>query len=334
MKKSKRVAALAASLVLLLGTASVAAACNSHVHELDHVRAQQSFCLKDGNIEYWECETCGKIFADEAATQEIAKEDTIIPAAHKPEYIPAETSDDVFTCTGIAHYKCTVCEGLFSDEACTQSLTLEDIYTPKTFTLTDTSVVKDDGVSQTSRIYANADGENLELAVTETNFAMRLFLGWKTEGSVFDSAATDGKQYRLNLNIDTQENIAAGKWHAFRYGCDSAGLFYEFTGEGGQKYFSTLTGGSALTEAFKKQNGLYITVVRAGGLVTVYAENLEGNRILIGTSKQFTASAMVKATLGVHASYVSSEACSAIAKEGVLVIGTTDPAAPKSAANA
>ena len=58
----------------------VAEAQIGHVHEGTHVAGKDATCTEDGNTEYWYCETCGKYFGDEALTQEITKEATIIRA--------------------------------------------------------------------------------------------------------------------------------------------------------------------------------------------------------------------------------------------------------------
>ena len=38
-------------------------------------------CTEDGNIEYWYCNACGKYFSDEALTQPITKDETVVKAA-------------------------------------------------------------------------------------------------------------------------------------------------------------------------------------------------------------------------------------------------------------
>ncbi len=58
-----------------------------HTHTLVKTEATEATCVKDGNIEYWTCSECGKLFSDEAATQEITLEDTVLPATgeHTPD---------------------------------------------------------------------------------------------------------------------------------------------------------------------------------------------------------------------------------------------------------
>ena len=51
-----------------------------HTHSLVKVDAVAATCEKDGNIEYYKCESCGKLYKDAAATQELTLEETVIPA--------------------------------------------------------------------------------------------------------------------------------------------------------------------------------------------------------------------------------------------------------------
>ncbi len=51
-----------------------------HEHTPVRTEAKEPTCTEAGNIEYWYCPDCGKYFSDETLTQEITKEDTVIPA--------------------------------------------------------------------------------------------------------------------------------------------------------------------------------------------------------------------------------------------------------------
>ena len=42
------------------------------------VKAEEATAAKEGNIEYYYCENCGKYYSDETGTKEIAKEATVI----------------------------------------------------------------------------------------------------------------------------------------------------------------------------------------------------------------------------------------------------------------
>lgn len=68
-------------------------------HNLTKTEAQAATCAKEGNKEYWYCETCKKYFCDSEGKNEITPESTVIPAAgHSYE-----------------NGKCTVCGALDPD---------------------------------------------------------------------------------------------------------------------------------------------------------------------------------------------------------------------------
>ena len=51
----------------------------NHRGPLEHVRAKAATTSSEGNIEYWHCTACGKLFSDAAGTKEISASDTVIP---------------------------------------------------------------------------------------------------------------------------------------------------------------------------------------------------------------------------------------------------------------
>lgn len=53
---------------------------NALGHKAVKTEAKAPTCTEDGNIEYWYCDACGKYFSDEALTEEIIKEKTVIKA--------------------------------------------------------------------------------------------------------------------------------------------------------------------------------------------------------------------------------------------------------------
>jgi len=56
-----------------------------HTHTLTHHERREATETGDGNIEYWECSGCGKLFKDEACTKEITLAETIIPKKQKKD---------------------------------------------------------------------------------------------------------------------------------------------------------------------------------------------------------------------------------------------------------
>ena len=95
-------------------------------HSIKAVEAKDPTCTEDGNIEYYTCSVCNKLFADEEATTEITLDDTVITAkGHKL----VKTDRKEATCTedgNIEYYTCSVCDKLFADEEATTEITLDD----------------------------------------------------------------------------------------------------------------------------------------------------------------------------------------------------------------
>ena len=103
-------------------------------HSLVKTDRQEETCTEDGNIEYYTCSVCNKLFADEEATTEITLDDTVIPASHSLEHVEGIEA----TCTedgNIEYYTCSVCDKLFADEEATTEITLDDTVIPASHSL-------------------------------------------------------------------------------------------------------------------------------------------------------------------------------------------------------
>ena len=73
-------------------------------------------CTETGTKEYYECETCGKIFADEKGKTEVTEEDLVISA---PGHSMTKHEEVKATCTekGVKeYYECSVCGKIFLDK--------------------------------------------------------------------------------------------------------------------------------------------------------------------------------------------------------------------------
>ena len=102
-------------------------------HQLEKTGAKDASCVDDGNIEYWTCSECKKIFSDAEATTEIQQADTVISHGHQLEEKEAKAA----TCSedgNIQYWVCTRenCGKLFSDAEGTEEIQLADTVLPKT----------------------------------------------------------------------------------------------------------------------------------------------------------------------------------------------------------
>lgn len=314
-----------------VGTSADSLESTEHTHTLKEIPAAAARCEKDGNIRYWECEGCGKLFSDASGTTEISLEDTVIPAAHSPEFVEAFTADEMFESDAIAYYHCSVCGKDFSDEACTAELQPKDIYEQKTFLLSPAQVSVPE---TTSRVYATVNENNYTLAVKETHFALRIFLGWEIGDADFatliDEMADDHLEFRLNLNIDTEGTLSDSQWYHFKFGYDAEGAFGGFSDSDAFVHFNLLPeGGDAIEAAFLENGGSYVTLVRDESWMIAYIEDLEGNLFELARTNCFGDTPMARISLGVNQGFVADPLYPATAKDGKLVIGTTDPCQPQ-----
>ena len=109
MKRTKKI--FSVLLVAALAAASVlsAASCAGDVHEhtLRQMKAKEATCFEDGNLAYWECTECKKLFADAEGEDEVTAEEVTLPAHHTPQFVAAVKGDGTFETSSIAHYVCT-----------------------------------------------------------------------------------------------------------------------------------------------------------------------------------------------------------------------------------
>ncbi len=141
------------------GTATVAVTVPQHTHSMVKHDRVEATCTTNGNIEYYECEGCGKLFTDEAGENEITLEQTVLAAlGHsmtKHDRVEA-------TCTtngNIEYYECGTCGKLFTDEAGEHEITLEETV----LTATGHTMKKHDRVEATCTVNGNIEYYECEI---------------------------------------------------------------------------------------------------------------------------------------------------------------------------
>ena len=80
-------------------------------HLLEHIEAKEATCTEDGNIEYYKCSECARLFKDQDALTEISADDAVIKAAGHNGVEVCEKEAD---CTekGRINIVCSSCEEL------------------------------------------------------------------------------------------------------------------------------------------------------------------------------------------------------------------------------
>ena len=100
-------------------TTDVSTSINAENHtKLVATGAKDPTCTEDGNIAYWTCEGCGKIYKDAAASTEITLANTVIPATKHATTTHYARIDATCIATGtIEYWHCEDCGKNFSDAA-------------------------------------------------------------------------------------------------------------------------------------------------------------------------------------------------------------------------
>ncbi|MBR3160027.1 MAG: Ig domain-containing protein [Atopobiaceae bacterium] len=79
----------------------------THTHDLQKIDASAATCTQDGNIDYWLCTSCGRLFTDIAATTEVNVEDAVVPATGHKWDNGTETTAAGCTTRGVMTFHCT-----------------------------------------------------------------------------------------------------------------------------------------------------------------------------------------------------------------------------------
>ena len=100
-------------------------------HKLTEVAAKDPTSTENGNIRYWKCSVCGKLFSDASGKNEIEAKDTVLPAlGHDLEHVNAKYPTDDED-GNIEYYVCKRCGKKFADADAKTELKDIDIIIPK-----------------------------------------------------------------------------------------------------------------------------------------------------------------------------------------------------------
>ena len=88
----------------------------THVHELTKTEAKEASCTENGNIEFWTCSDCGKVYSDSEGLNEIDPEETVIHAAGHSYNDWIITKEATCTETGSKEKTCANCGDKITEE--------------------------------------------------------------------------------------------------------------------------------------------------------------------------------------------------------------------------
>ena len=98
-------------------------------HNLTHVEAVDANCYENGNTEYWYCDVCECVWADEDLTQQTNLKNVVVPMAHAPA-THVEAVEPGCENGNIEYWYCEACGQAWLDEACTLNTNLKAVILP------------------------------------------------------------------------------------------------------------------------------------------------------------------------------------------------------------
>ena len=177
-------------------------------HELTAHEAVEATCTEDGNITYWECTKCGRLFNSENAVTEIMLIDTVVPAlGHTPvmdEAVPATE-----TTTGLTEGShCAVCNQVLVAQE------IVPILVPHTANITYKMINNDSYLASQEINNPNPStyviGKGLTLS-NDVEVPGYTFLGW------YDSFASNATQIKSIPASATEDITLYAHWERYEY---------------------------------------------------------------------------------------------------------------------
>lgn len=190
---------------LFYGSSSTAV-CN---HNLVKTNAKAETCTEDGNIEYWTCSNCKKIYADANALSEITSKSTILKAKGHTIVIDAAV-DPTYETTGLTEGShCSTCKAVLKKQEVIPKLQKSEYAITYHITNNDNYLQSLNINNPNPSIYTSQDGlELLDLIVDGYEFK-----GWYT-------AQTGGTRVTEISKGSTGNKTLYAQWNKVEYVID------------------------------------------------------------------------------------------------------------------
>ena len=209
---------------------------SEHTHVMNYVPAAAPSCGAAGHIAYYQCELCGKYFADAAGEQELSAGELVLPATGNHSFGACTSNND-----GTHTHSCTVCHTV-ETEACTYTVTVieptetaqgytlhtctkcgynyRDNYTPPIGQQLTVTFLVPAGVASVAPVSCQ-NGASIALPTAEAP-AGYTFLGWVTE--VYDNVEQRPSTV-LTGSYTPSENITLRALYSYLVGGDGNTAF-------------------------------------------------------------------------------------------------------------
>jgi len=221
--------------------------CDHALVKTDRVEAT---CTEPGNIAYWTCTLCGKLYSDEAGTKEISQINTILPTNDNHTPGAEATCTQAQTCTvcgdvvteALGHnevkvpgyapdygkdglsdgIKCSVCGEWIKEQEPIPALTKDEYNITYYYDDTDDYLASLNIINPNPAKYAKQDG----LVLTNLSVAGYKFLGWYDD---------DGKRWNEIPVGNTGNLYLTAKWektvYTVTFDTPDVSVYYVYNGE-------------------------------------------------------------------------------------------------------
>lgn len=318
MKRSTKCAAVILGVCMLTGSLFLGA-CNSHTHDLIKTAAKDASCTEAGNCAYWHCEECGKYFSDEAATAEIALEDTALQALGHDLNKKAPDEGQTLSNGAEEFYSCSRCGAAFADESGnTPVQLLIKMFADQEFYAKGTENGPD--VFQSTQIGGQV------APIASQKFVLRFFMGFTYDVDTL----TTGQAVEVHMNIH-RTNADPNWWQFIMEYHPTEGKETIVVTPNKNATEEKLFTGEEWASLMKEQNGLYFLLQRQGDRLACYAEDAQGTPQLAFSVTGFSEGAVYQMRIAHFEGFFADDTHGCTIRDMEIALDTVDLKAERSA---
>ena len=283
-------------------------------HELQAVAHKDATCAETGNIAYYRCEKCNKVFFDKNSSIELTEESIVIgKLPHSIEHYAAVEGDDMNR-PRREFWRCFACGKYYADANAQTEISYSDVFADAF------DPVRLDDVDTSGNMYIASSGK----PYIRDDFTIRFFVGWQNRENERLNVATkdtfpNSGKAQININLNRECTLSGTGWYNFGIGYNSKeGLYYKQLQSGTNK-----TASAEFTQLFLEQGGIYVIIVRQGTNITFYFEDQNGDSQRMDSNGTFGAN---DALIRLAANPAESvDGWRAVITKTAICVGVSDP---------